>query len=172
MTPGGRRLHPTTLAEPPLGRRTRHAGQHPRLLHGHTLANPSPEPRLDLIRHPRTTHQHNHPSTRGVALTARTQGSSTDSYGPLAPLPDGLGLLPGSACPHYFGEEGRAEKFRGWIAEATLPAGHAADDYVGLLWRDGVLVEAVSERPDGQAFRVTGEAGNAIETALEVRYLG
>jgi dipeptidase E len=29
----------------------------------------------------------------------------TDSFGPqLAPLEDGLGFLPGSACPHYDGE--------------------------------------------------------------------
>lgn len=95
------------------------------------------------------------------------EASSTDSFGPLAPLPDGLGLLPGSACPHYFGEEGRAERFRAWIAEGVLPAGHAADDGVALLWRDGVLVEAVSEKPGGQAFRVTPEG----ETAIPVRHL-
>lgn len=98
--------------------------------------------------------------------------SSTDSYGPLAPLPDGLGLLPGSACPHYFGEEGRAERFRSWVADGTLPPGYAADDHVALLWRDGELVEAVGERPGAQAFRVTREGGTALETALEVRNLG
>jgi len=98
--------------------------------------------------------------------------SSTDSYGPLAPLPDGLGLLPGSACPHYFGEEGRAERFRGWVADGTLPPGYAADDHVALLWRDGELVEAVGERPGAQAFRVTREGETAVEMALEVRNLG
>lgn len=98
--------------------------------------------------------------------------SSTDSYGPLAPLPDGLGLLPGSACPHYFGEEGRAEKFRAWIAEGSLPAGYAADDHVALLWHDGELVETVTERPGGQAFHVTREGSTAVETPLDVRYLG
>lgn len=100
------------------------------------------------------------------------EASSTDSYGPLAPLPDGLGLLPGSACPHYFGEEGRAERFRGWIAGGDLPPGHAADDGVALLWRNGELVEAVSERPGGQAFRVTRDGRAAVESPLEVRYLG
>lgn len=95
------------------------------------------------------------------------EASSTDSFGPLAPLRDGLGLLPGSACPHYFGEPGRAERFREWVAAGTLPPGHAADDGVALLWRDGVLVEAVSERPDGRAFRVDANG----ETPLEVRAL-
>lgn len=100
------------------------------------------------------------------------EGSSTESWGPLAPLADGLGLLPGSACPHYFGEDGRAETFRGWVADGSLPPGHAADDHVALLWRDGVLVEAVGERPDRQAFRVDRSGDRAIETPLEVRYLG
>jgi peptidase E len=95
------------------------------------------------------------------------EASSTDSYGPLAPLRDGLGLLPGSACPHYFGEPGRAERFRAWIADGSLPPGHAADDHVALVWRDGVLTEAISERPGGQAFAVTAEG----ETPLPVRRL-
>ncbi len=42
--------------------------------------------------------------------------SSTDSFGPLAPLPDGLGLLPGSACPHYLEEPDRRDKYLGWVA--------------------------------------------------------
>jgi len=96
------------------------------------------------------------------------EASSTDSFGPLAPLRDGLGWLPGSACPHYFGEEGRAERFRGWISEGSLPAGCAADDGVALVWRDGVLAEAVTERPGGQAFRVTADS----EAPLDVRHLG
>ena len=96
------------------------------------------------------------------------EASSTDSFGPLAPLRDGLGWLPGSACPHYFGEEGRAERFRGWIADGSLPSGYAADDGVALVWRDGVLADVISERPDGQAFRVTADG----EAPLDVRYLG
>lgn len=95
------------------------------------------------------------------------EAASTDSFGPLAPLRDGLGWLPGSACPHYFGEEGRAERFRGWIAEGTLPPGYGADDGVALVWRDGVLAEVVSERADGQAFAVTAEG----ETPMDVRVL-
>jgi peptidase E len=96
------------------------------------------------------------------------EASSTDSFGPLAPLRDGLGWLPGSACPHYFGEEGRAERFRDWVADGSLPSGWGVDDGVALVWRDGALAEAVTERTGAQAFHVT--AGS--ETPLEVRYLG
>ena len=96
------------------------------------------------------------------------EASSTDSYGALAPLRDGLGLLPGSACPHRDGEEGRAETFRDWIATGELPPGHAADDGVGILWRDGAIAEVVSERVSAHAYRVSV----AGEVRIEARYLG
>ena len=95
------------------------------------------------------------------------EASSTDSFGPLAPLRDGLGWLPGGACPHYFGEEGRAERFRAWVADGSLPGGWGVDDGVALVWRDGVLEEAITERDNGAAFHVTP----AGETALDVRRL-
>ncbi|GIJ00241.1 peptidase E [Sediminihabitans luteus] len=100
------------------------------------------------------------------------EGSSTDSFGPLAALPDGLGLLPGSACPHYLGEADRRAGYRAMVAGGALGDGYAADDGVALLWRDGELVEAVSERPDGQAFRVVREGDGAVETPIAVRFLG
>ena len=50
----------------------------------------------------------------GVVLAGGSAGancwfeaSTTDSFGPLAALPDGLGLLAGSFCPHYADEPGR-----------------------------------------------------------------
>ena len=85
------------------------------------------------------------------------EGSSTDSLGPLAPLTDGLGFLPGSACPHYFAEADRRAAYLGMVASGELSDGYAVDDGVALLWQDGELVEAVSERPDGQALRGTTE---------------
>jgi len=116
---------------------------------------------------------------RGTVLAGISAGmncwyaaSSTDSYGPLAPLRDGLGLLPGSACPHYLGEADRRAAYQSWVADGSLPDGHAADDGVALLWRDGRLVEAVSEVDDGLAVRVTREGDRAVETRLEVRRLG
>ena len=100
------------------------------------------------------------------------EGSSTDSFGPLAALDDGLRMLPGSACPHYLGEPDRRPAFLRMVAEGELPDGYAVDDGVALLWRDGVLVEAVAERRDGVAFRVTRAGSGAVEAPLAVRYLG
>lgn len=100
------------------------------------------------------------------------EGSSTDSFGSLNALPDGLGFLRGSACPHYFGEEGRQQKYRDFVASGALSDGHAADDHVALLWLDGELVEVVSEELGRQAFHVTRDGDGAVETPLHVRYLG
>jgi peptidase E len=94
------------------------------------------------------------------------EGCSTDSFGAgLGPMNDGLGLLPGSFCPHYDGEPLRQPTYTRWVAEGALPPGWAADDGVGLHFVGTELHEAISERDGGRAFRVeaTGEA------ALEVR---
>ena len=91
----------------------------------------------------------------------------TDSFTPeLGPLRDGLALLAGSACPHYDSEERRALVFAREIA-AGLPPGIALDDGVAARYDDEQLVEIVSGRLDGRAFRVDGSG----EHALPVRAL-
>lgn len=100
------------------------------------------------------------------------EGSSTDSYGPLAPLTDGLGFINGTACPHYLGEPGRREKYLGWVADGSLGDGYAVDDHAALVFRDGVLVEAVAERPHRPVFRVERDGPNrAREIDIPVRKL-
>lgn len=100
------------------------------------------------------------------------EGSVTDSFGPsLAPLPDGLGLVPGSACPHYDGEPERRPTYLSLVGSGTLPDGYAVDDDCALVFRDGVLTEAVASRPDARAFSVVREGDVAVERPLPVRYL-
>ena len=97
--------------------------------------------------------------------------SSTDSYGSLGPLPDGLGFLPGSACPHYLEEPDRRDKYLGWVDSGALPSGYAVDQHTALLFRDGRFVEAVSELGDHPAYRVERGSNGAKETELPVRLL-
>jgi dipeptidase E len=94
--------------------------------------------------------------------------SSTDSFGPeLAPLYDGLGFLPGSACPHYDAEPQRRPHFRA-LVDGGFPAGYAADEGAALRFgADGALVECVAAGPGARAYRV--EPGS--EVALETREL-
>jgi peptidase E len=100
------------------------------------------------------------------------EASSTDSFGPLAPLSDGLGWLSGAACPHYLGEPGRRESLHAWVASGELPDAWAADDGVAIVWQDGVVQDVVSEIPGKYAARVQRVGDEARETCLEARYLG
>jgi peptidase E len=91
----------------------------------------------------------------------------TDSFTPdLSPLGDGVKLLKGSACLHYDSEERRRPVYAREIA-AGLPAGIALEDAVAACYDDERLVEVVSARPDGRAFRVDA----AGEHPLAVRAL-
>jgi len=99
------------------------------------------------------------------------QASLTDSFGGLDPLNDGLGLLEGSACPHFDGESERRPAYHRAIA-AGLPAGYAADDGAALHFKGRELVGAVSSRPLARAYRVALRDGEIAEEAIETRYLG
>jgi dipeptidase E len=91
----------------------------------------------------------------------------TDSFGPeLSGSRDLLGLLPGSACPHYDSEERRRGVYRQLVADG-FPAGYAAEDAAALHFVGTELHEAVSSLPEARAYRVEPDA----ETPLETRAL-
>jgi dipeptidase E len=110
---------------------------------------------------------------RGVLLAGWSAGmicwfehGITDSFGPDLAAMECLGFLPGSACPHYGGEERRRPVFTQLVSEG-LPAGIAADDDVGLVYAGTELQEIVTSHPGATAYRV--ESGG--ERALEARLL-
>jgi len=78
----------------------------------------------------------------------------TDSFGPQLEGMECLGFLPGSACPHYDGEERRRPRYHELVASG-LPAGIAADDGVGLHFVGTELNEIVTCRPGAAAYRVS-----------------
>src|SRR3954447_3229639 len=91
------------------------------------------------------------------------EASVTDSFNlqKLEGLRDGLAWLPGSACPHWDSEEMRRPVYRDLVADG-FPGGIAAEDGVGLVYDRTELVEAVSWRADGAAFRVTRAGADAV----------
>jgi peptidase E len=116
---------------------------------------------------------------RGIVLAGISAGAncwfeacSTDSFGPLAPLRDGLGLLPGSACPHYDGEKERRPTLFRFIARGQLPDGFALDDYTAAHFVGRRFVEAVSSRPQAKAYRVVRVGKRIVEEVLPTRFLG
>ena len=97
------------------------------------------------------------------------EDSVTDSFGSqLRALGNGLGLLPGSFCPHYDGEPERRPAFTRLVSEGVLPPGFAADDDAAFHFQGTELREVVSQREGTQGWRVTPEG----EEALEPRLLG
>jgi dipeptidase E len=89
----------------------------------------------------------------------------TDSFGPeLAPM-DCLGFLPGSACPHYDGEEQRRPVYTKLVG-AGFPAGIAADDDVGVHFVGTELREVVTSRDGATAYRVSADGEERLEARL------
>ena len=91
------------------------------------------------------------------------EGGVTASYGTtIAPLHEGLGLLPGSNCPHY---RQRRDAYLDAMRDGLAP-GLAADDGVALHFVDRRLAAVVSSRPDRSAYRVGVAGGRVIEAPL------
>lgn len=110
----------------------------------------------------------------GVVLAGLSAGAMcwfqhgiTCSSGRPAPAP-GLGLLPGSLSVHYGGQPERRPVYLDAIASGAIPAGHAADDGVGLLFEATDLVRVVASRDGARAYRVqAAQDGTVAETVLE-----
>jgi peptidase E len=99
------------------------------------------------------------------------ESSVTDSFGPLRELHDGLGILPGSACPHYDGEPNRRPTFHRLVREKILSAGVAADDGAAIHFVGRRILRCVSSRPHAKAYRVQRRGANVIETPLPMIFL-
>ncbi|MFN2496632.1 MAG: peptidase E [Pseudonocardiaceae bacterium] len=113
----------------------------------------------------------------GVVLGGESAGSlcwhaaaTTDSFGEVRPLADGLGFLPYSNAVHY-GE--RRELFQRCIGAGVLPDGYATEAGAGLRYEGTDLVAAIAARKNACAYRVTRQSadGMVCEEPLEVTQL-
>jgi peptidase E len=94
----------------------------------------------------------------------------TDSYGDgLAPI-KALGMLKGSACPHFDGEAQREPSYTRFIQNGSIQGGIALDDGTGALYIDGKLDSCVSSRKSARGFMI--ETKTAHKKELPVRFLG
>jgi peptidase E len=90
----------------------------------------------------------------------------TDSFGPqLEGMRDGLGFLPGSACPHYDGEERRRPVY-GRLVRDGFPPGIALDDLTAARFAGTELVDVVASSPGARGYRVGPEGETPLETRL------
>ena len=90
----------------------------------------------------------------------------TDSFGPeLAGMRDGLGFLPGSACPHYDGEELRRPVYERLVREG-FPRGIALDDSAGAHFVGTELHAVVASAPAARGYRVGPDGEEPLEADL------
>ena len=101
------------------------------------------------------------------------EGGTTDSFGrDLRAFTDGLGLLPGSYCPHYSSEPTRRPAYQSLVADGILAAGVACDDGAAAHFTDNELAGIVADRPGAAGYLVQSDgAGGSTETALPVSAL-
>ena len=111
---------------------------------------------------------------RGATLGGVSAGANcwfeacvTDSFSAeLDGLPDGLGLLEGSYCPHFDGEERRRPVYTRLVAEG-FPAGIACDDGAAAVYRG---TELSRSSPTGRARAATACPAAGVEP-IEARSL-
>nr|WP_242613467.1 peptidase E [Herbihabitans rhizosphaerae] len=97
------------------------------------------------------------------------QGGTTDSFGEVRPLADGLGLLPFSNAVHY---ADRRELFHSSVRDGLLPGGYATDAGAGLHFEGSTFVRAISDRANSGAYKVTRTKDGLIEeTKLPIERL-
>jgi dipeptidase E len=109
----------------------------------------------------------------GVLLTGWSAGGIcwfeagvTDSFGPqLDGMRDGLGLLGGSACPHYDGEPLRRPRYAELVA-AGFPPGLALDDDVAAVFDGTELADVLSSREGATAHRVSPAGEERLPATL------
>jgi dipeptidase E len=106
----------------------------------------------------------------GVVLTGWSAGmicwfeaGVTDSFGPqLEGMQDGLGFLPGSACPHYDGEERRRPVYQQLVRDG-FPAGIALDDAAGAHYVGTELNRVLATTPTATGYLVARDGEQRLE---------
>jgi peptidase E len=88
--------------------------------------------------------------------------------GPMRPL-RGLGLIKGGACPHYSTEPERRAVLHRAVADQTMPASHAIDDGVAVLFDANGPLRICTAEPDALTYHITRSPdGETRETALSL----
>ena len=108
---------------------------------------------------------------RGVLMAGVSAGANvwfaqalSDSGGQgLAPAA-GIGLVPGSCCPHYSSEPKRQGAFSACIAQGTLAGGVGIDDGAAVLIDGAGTMRVFAARPGAGAYRIerTGERATRL----------
>ncbi len=114
---------------------------------------------------------------RGIVLCGLSAGSlcwfdeAVTAFHGAPQRVEGLGLLPYGNCVHCNDPERRGE-LRALVAAGEMGTSYGAEDGAALHFVGRDLARAIASRRDARAFRVEGVGGEAVETPLNVDYLG
>ena len=84
----------------------------------------------------------------------------------------GLGLLEGSMCPHYDGENKRKAAYEKLIRENKMKNGYAIQDSAAIHFVNDVFYKALCSERQKSAYLVTKKDDFLIETPLKMMFLG
>lgn len=94
------------------------------------------------------------------------QGVTESAAVELGPI-DGLGLLAGSACPHYSGEPERRPAYERLVGEGRIAPGFAIDDGAALHFVDGRATRLIVGRTGALAHRVEREGRTGVSIPID-----
>ena len=104
---------------------------------------------------------------RGLTLVGVSAGASvwfdwalSDTGGAGLRPARGLGLFPGSFCPHYHDEAQRRSAFEQAVADGALPPGFGVDDGAALALPVRGTPSVCTARPQARVWRVTATGGS------------
>jgi len=114
---------------------------------------------------------------KGIILAGGSAGSIcwfqngiSDSRPVKLSVVNGLSFLPYSNCPHY-SDSLRMEFYHQQIKDNKINAGYACDDLSGVLFKNGQLVEAVSQNDINNSYYVTLKNRTIRATKLKSKIL-
>ncbi|WP_010676757.1 Type 1 glutamine amidotransferase-like domain-containing protein [Bacillus timonensis] len=99
------------------------------------------------------------------------EGLTDPLHAPLYKL-DCLGLLKGSNCPHYDGENKRKPSYHQLILEGKIKEGYGVDDGVALHFINETLSTSVSSRQNAKSYFVKKVQNRIVEEEMMTLYLG
>jgi peptidase E len=79
-----------------------------------------------------------------------------------------LGLLPGTCCPHFDGEQERRPALHHLVTKGDVPSALALDDGAAAHFLERKLLRVVTSRPEARGYTVRRRGNRAIETVLPV----
>ncbi|KOO47662.1 peptidase E [Priestia koreensis] len=100
------------------------------------------------------------------------QEGVTDSGGPTYREISALGILQGSFCPHYEGDEKRRPAYHELLQEQRITEGYGVDDSVALHFIDEQLHQAISSVDGKRAFYVKKQDEKVEENSIQPLFLG